>query len=543
MTKFFLLSKVLFKNSFANSTKKQKLLYLVVFIALLPSFGIFFGMFHYLYQMFAPLGMQSTILNLGLFGANAFVFILAIFYIPSLLFFSNDNEGLLYLPFTPYEIAYAKLALVLPSTFVAYFSFALPCVVLYLVNNSISLVSLFLLLLAVFIPPLMTILLAAILSSLLTRLVPFFKNKDVMMNVMMFVILGITLGINYYISSTATMDPALLQELLLHNLPRYNELLTMALPYVSLFVQGAIDLSFSSLLLGLCFFGGVVALFSVLVHFFLFDVMTSMSGTTSKKKKLSRQQLAHSSSQKNIFFACVGKEVKTLLRTPVFFQNCVLINYLLPVILVFPLAFDPAMREQLQTFTQMYLMNLDLITILLLGFAIGFFFANINMISATALSRTGNQFYLIKMFPIAYHTQIHAKIWTGILFGFSAFIIVIPLAIWLLALPLFSCFLLLLFGFLGVVFGNYLGFIIDLVHPYLQWTNEIVAVKQNMNALIMLLISMTIGGAMIALVLFNPLQSQLYNAIILLGTSSILSILLYLQFYRKLDVYIDRILN
>ncbi|MGL5541309.1 MAG: hypothetical protein ACRDBX_06740, partial [Erysipelotrichaceae bacterium] len=101
MHKFWLLTKTLYKNTHSFGNKKQLVLYLVLGIAFLPSLAGVAAAFVYGYDLLAPLQMESTILIMGLFVATFFVFTVALFFTPSLLFFGSDNEGLLFLPVTP----------------------------------------------------------------------------------------------------------------------------------------------------------------------------------------------------------------------------------------------------------------------------------------------------------------------------------------------------------------------------------------------------------------------------------------------------------
>lgn len=540
MNNTYKLTKVLFKNS-SSTTKKQRILYLIAAITLIPSFALVFGMFSYLYQTLAPLALESAVLVLGLFAGNFMILIFGLFFIPSLFFFSSDNETLLYLPFTPLEIAIAKLALTIPSSYLTYGIIAIPSVSLYLYYVHTSPLHIFLLLLITVVLPLVTLLLTTLLATVFTRFVPFFRNKDLMTNVMMFVLLALVIGFNFFISSQFSLDPTQLQELLLQNIPKISESFTIALPYVPWLVNG---LLYGQLLMigsALLFIIGVVLLFIAFVRTQLLEIMTTIKGSPSKTKKLNTIEVNKASTQRNVFFTFVLKEIRTLVRTPIFFQNCVLTNYLLPILVLLPFLFDQSSTEMIQTLLPEILSSFELLHFVLIGFGTGFLLANMNLISATALSRTGTQFYFLKLFPTSIATQINAMIWTGIIFGFSAFIIIIPLVLWIAKLSFLQTFFFVLFGLFGVIFGNYLGFIMDLLHPNLTWTSEVVAVKQNINGLLMLFVSMGGGAGIIALTIINPFSSLIIIAILVFSIVGGLALFIYLYYYKNIVTFIERI--
>lgn len=540
MHKFWLLTKTLYKNTHSFGNKKQLVLYLVLGIAFLPSLAGVAAAFVYGYDLLAPLQMESTILIMGLFVATFFVFTVALFFTPSLLFFGSDNEGLLFLPVTPLQVGFAKLTLVLPTLYLIFAMLALPNIGVYVLRFAPNLLELLLLVITSFLLPLGALFMAAILATLVMRLIPFFKNKDLMNNLLMFLILGITLGFNFFLQSMITLDQNELLVLLTTDLPRYNQMLTMIMPFVSTLIQGAIDLNVVSLLLGMATLIALFGLCVLVMKTLLLETMTSVNASSSKKKKLSQDAMRKQSRSNAPFVALVKKEIITLLRTPIYFQNCVIINYLIPILLLFPLFFEPGSIEQLQAMGQSYVQGANPLFILSLGLAVGFLFANFNMISSTGLSRMGSKFYLMHQLPVSYDMQCHALIWTGIFFGATAYVVLIPLAFWLFHITLVQALLLLLGGAIGLVVGNYIGFIIDLIHPYLTWTNEVASVKQNVNSMAMLFVSMIGGVAMIALLLFDPFDSLLVNFTMISLAMGLASILVYNVFYRNIATYIER---
>ena len=85
---------------------------------------------------------------------------------------------------------------------------------------------------------------------------------------------------------------------------------------------------------------------------------------------------------------------------------------------------------------------------------------------------------------------------------------------------------------LGDVYGNFLGVLVDLLHPKLVWEQEASAVKQNFTAAIMMLSGFAFGGIIIFLGIRVGLEHVLELAIALLVILLVTSPLLY-QLVKK----------
>jgi ABC-2 type transport system permease protein len=138
--------------------------------------------------------------------------------------------------------------------------------------------------------------------------------------------------------------------------------------------------------------------------------------------------------------------------------------------------------------TQIDFNNRMLNTWLLVGVtAAGFFVSCMCMVTSTAISREGSQYFTMKYLPAPYRTQLNAKAACGILVSCSSLVVlaVFLQAVFRAPLPLFAGGLVLVFP--GAVFMAYLGLLIDLIKPKLKWENEQQAVKQNFNSLFLLM--------------------------------------------------------
>jgi ABC-2 type transport system permease protein len=118
--------------------------------------------------------------------------------------------------------------------------------------------------------------------------------------------------------------------------------------------------------------------------------------------------------------------------------------------------------------------------------AVGFFFSAMNTVTATAISREGPNFFVMKYIPVPFRTQLLAKVASGSIITIPAMLLFFVAAQFVLKVsaPVFIGMLLL--SLPGGVLLGYAGLLVDLARPKLDWENEAYAVKQNVNVLILM---------------------------------------------------------
>jgi ABC-2 type transport system permease protein len=105
-----------------------------------------------------------------------------------------------------------------------------------------------------------------------------------------------------------------------------------------------------------------------------------------------------------------------------------------------------------------------------------------------------------------------AKIMTGIILGMVATLSMLVAAIFILLPPIHLIILILIAGLVGVIFTSFIGILIDLNFPKLNWDNEQKAVKQNMNLMISILISSVVSAVVVIPVIIFHLNVWLVLA-------------------------------
>jgi len=179
------------------------------------------------------------------------------------------------------------------------------------------------------------------------------------------------------------------------------------------------------------------------------------------------------------------KELRLLFRSPSALLNCVLGAFIMPIMIIAMMFIQGqgAIFSELQE-----VINFSDSRTLALSFvamsAIGILSASMVTVTSTAISREGQNFFIMKYIPVSYRTQLNAKAFSGIIISFIVLIFYIVAVVIILQPPIYLIIIGTLLALPNLIAINYLGLLIDLAKPKLVWDNEQVAVKQNWNSLI-----------------------------------------------------------
>lgn len=550
MREFWVLTKTLIKTSGQsfNDAKSKKLstiaLYALLAVCFLPMLYVLYDLFVYIFETVTLLHQQSAGLGLGFYLSSFVTFIFAMFMVPGIYYFSKDIQTLLYLPIKPHHILASKFSVMLAFEYLFSLLVILPMYVAYVQELGASIGFVVIGAICFLLLPIVPLLYASLIVILMMRFLPFAKNKD-RFN-MIFGTLGLlaTLVVVYYFQyssmNTLMSDTNFILGLLTGDSPLVN-VFSAIFPTVAMMANALADQDFVQLGLFVAVIVVLMALFLVLGNRIYLKSAVNVSDSMSTGKKLSRASMRKQTVRKPAFFSYLKKELRLLIRNPIYFQNCVLISFLMPVLFFVPVLIGGEDMNFMETLADLrYFLDLAFTRypnesyafVILGGIGLGFFMSNTNMISATAISREGAHYDFMKYIPLSYMTQVAAKATSGIVISLAGGLLLVISAIIGLQMPLLASALLLLTFILGDVYGNFLGVLVDLLHPKLVWEQEASAVKQNFTAAIMMLSGFAFGGIIIFLGIRVGLEHVLELAIALLVILLVTSPLLY-QLVKK----------
>lgn len=507
MSKFLALTKVLFKTSGEALVQKdkKKLPKIIGFavlmaIAFLPMVAGFVAMAASAFEPLAQIGQAGLIIEIAALASCMLVFVFGIFYVLSTFYFSSDVEKLLPLPLKPSMILGAKFTIVLVYEYLTELVFLLPIMITYGIKSEAGIIYYLFAVIVFVILPVIPLILSSFISMVIMRFTPFVKNKDAFNMFAGIFGLALALGFNMVFQrfGSTTDNPEQLMQTLISGNNSLVGTMSKVFPTAKLAVNGLVfssDLKgIINILLLLVVTIALIALFIILGEALYFKGVIGISQAASKRKKLSSAELDESTVQSSVLKSYTIKELKILFRTPAYFMNCVLMNFLMPVFLLLPLVAQPDILKEVPKIRSF--VNDPNIPgyIIAIAFGVFMFISVANPTAGTSISREGKNLFVCKYIPVSYRKQLMAKIWSHVLLNAIGLTLVTILAM-VVALPPVTILLqLIVIAALVTIFSAFSGILVDLTFPKLEWDTEQRAVKQNMNVLIIMLLGWVIAG-------------------------------------------------
>jgi len=195
----------------------------------------------------------------------------------------------------------------------------------------------------------------------------------------------------------------------------------------------------------------------------------------------------------NRFWSLVKREIVGMNREPMYFLNGPFIIVLLPVLMAVMLGVQREALlegESLQALTGLLANGAGTVVVALAGAFLG----SGTSITCTALSRDAKLLPYLKSLPVPAHHWLLAKLVHGLIFavfGVAMAALIFGFFFRLAPLDLAAGSLV---GLALSFLCNLLGLLLDTVNPRLSWDNPIAAMKQNPNAVIIMLGVMGLMG-------------------------------------------------
>ena len=472
------LTKILLKNSFSSTSSKKKMFFVYAFVYLYFG-GIVYYLSNNILGVLIEVNQPSIFLNILLSGIIGITVFRTVFSAINVLYFSKDVENLLPLPIKTWKLVVSKWNVLIVSQYLLQVPLVIPAVILYGIKLNMSIVFylysgiIFLLL------PILPIVLICILTSIFVRLFRIAKNKDVTQYVSVIFTIVFVILVQFFGNSTEDITNEELYQML-------NKADSISTSFSKGFITANMSLkalvncdSYKGLLnivyLALLTIPSYAILAKVFSKTYIVGVTSCMSAGGKKVRKLENKQFTNQSVAKSYII----KEIRNLIRNPIFLMQCILPSLLFPAIIIISFCVNVGESiEEMRVAMQAFFDN----TIFMAGcLAISWFVYMFNYISITAVSRDASNSTIMKILPIRYKSQMLYKIIPGIVMNF------IPTAIVLIILGFFIKYNIYYIAAIGIIsilmsiFINYLCIIIDLKNPKLNWSSEYTVVKQNFN--------------------------------------------------------------
>lgn len=542
------LTKVFLKNSFQNmkmsNSKKQMtsgkkagmiMLYVFLFLYLASIFGfVSYGMITGL----SAIHQEKVFLGI-FFLAIAFLLIFqSIFTAMNVFYFSKDIEYVLPLPLKPREILQAKLNTVLVTEYITEIIFGVVPLCLYgiLTGASVLYYIMTILVLAVF--PLLPIVIASFLVMIVMSFAKFSRNRDKFQLIATAFIIIAVLAFQMLIGNTEKID----EEQAIAQLVQANGMVEMIGNYFITLKPAIEAMTGANIGIMLVSFIKVVVMTAVVYAIFILMgeklyLRGAVGNTVGASKKTKKLKEKGAYKQNKIAVSYIKKELKILIRNPIFFMQCVLPAVLMPVIFLIA-GFGSIMSTAPEQFQELQSQMIGYgNTAIAIGVVLGIiqFLSMLCYVAATAISRDGLNAMFIKYVPLSLYKQFIYKALPNVLINSISIIIVLIIAWYTANLSIITVVLIFAISLIMTFIQSYLMEIVDLKKPKLDWDTEYAVVKQNMNLIwpaVLGLVNM--GIIAIVTVIANSLNYIVFGVIL---------ILIFITIFYFVDRYVKQNTN
>ncbi len=549
INKVLSLTKVFLKNSYQNNFKvsnkkddnktRNKILKLLGFVLLFGYLMAIFGVISYgIIDSLIKINQPAVFLGLFLLSTAVLIIFQTIFSSVNIFYFARDIEYILPMPVKPSELLIAKFNTILCTEYFTEFLFLLTPIIIYGIMTAQTILFYIYALLILLIFPILPAILACLIIMLIMCFSNLTKNKDKFQLITTILAIVVAVGIQFifYNNGNQLTDQQMIDKII-----QVNGLVDVIGRYF-ITIGPSIDVLInSSNIIALLHLGKLIAITALGYIIFItlgnkIYLKGAINTTGGAKTKKLNENKAYK--KRNIFFSYILKEFKILFRNPIFFTQCVLPIFLMPVIILISVSVSFSRINELDITTLSIQVNS---VILAMALSIIQFLQMFSFIAITAVSRDGLNAKFVKYIPISLYKQFKYKIAPAIILNTVSTIILLGIMSFIMPSMLIYLIGIFIVSTIMNIIQSYLMLIIDLKRPKLEWDTEYAVVKQNMNMIFEIGYSFVVIGLTIGL----SILLIKFNSMIFLGILFIISILCYIMInrfvYRKQNTLFEKI--
>ena len=496
------LTSIVFKNSRRRiiiSNKKENILGLLAFFIVFGSIGTAMAMFSYsMTTQLQEINQAYTFTNILLLMNFFILFAKSIFESLNVLYFSKDLKILLRMPIKPKEILHSKILNMIVSEYeMEIIMLAIPMIV-YGILTKASLMFFVYMVAILLILPIIPILITSLVIAIIMRFTNKIKNKSKVIYITLILTSLIISMITSSFNSQQNFSVSAIKNIIL----KANGVAETIADYFILIKPIMNTLLNYNNIIGLqnliIYIAENVICYVVVIWIMSKIYLKGAIGATINSKKNVKSENSEISlkdfKKKNKYKTYILKEYKTILRTPIFFIECIIIPILYPFFIFFTII---SMTEFAR------FVGLDLwekirnVAIEPLGVAItlgtGQIFYMMNFTSIISISRESKNAIITKYIPIDLNKQFDLKIFLGTALNMVAAILV-TIFYYMCTNNLYVSIVIFFMLYLINIIGEKFKILIDLKKPQLVWDTEYTMMKQNTNIMFELFYSLIVAG-------------------------------------------------
>lgn len=541
MKKIISLTKVFIKEFYQNLAifdkekkkfnKKSMLFWLIAIV--------FWGITYLSYEVItflSDVGQEELFLNLYFLLLAVLLLFQIILVCANIFFFSKDIEEVLPMPLKPIELLLAKLNTLLCMLYITECIFGLVPLTLYGLLNNIHFLFYFWEILILIVFPILLATVVSTLMLIIMRFAKFIRNKDIFQLVITILLIVVICFFEAKIFgglfSIETDEEVLKQTASLsQKAEQVGKYILIINPSVSILKDSSNVMAFLYFL-KLIFYNIIGAVIFIVVGkiTYLKDILKNRVSYTNQRRK--NIEVEKNTKYRSRGKSYIIKEVRMLIREPVFFMQCVfpviilLTTVMILLVIILPIIEQVMQDETISNAIKNLSFNAEAVCNILIVLQVLFTLSNISL---TAISREGKNAIFIKYIPIELYKQFLYKTIPQIAVNLIISIVVLSI-IWYFVPTIEVLYLFLVFIislFINLI-NSYLMVIVDLRRPNLDWDTEYSVVKKSDNKFFQYVV-------MIITVLF-----LIYIANIFKTTSVLVNLISEVIIFAIIFVIIDR---
>ena len=498
---------------FKIKTKKNSKwgLLLPLFIALYLMFMIW-GSANSLFEKLAPMNLSYILLSLFIFSISIMTFIEGIYKTGSLIFNCRDDQLLLSLPIKRSTVLFIRIFKFYIFELLFNSLFLLPIMIAYIrwgtnISWSYYLVCFIMLLMLPIIPIILSCIFGFISSSLSSR----FKYKNAMQIIISMFFLMVILYISFNMDNIFNY--------IAKHANSINDLIIKIYYPAGIFAKLVTEFNYKDLLLFIFIniFISIIAIFILSKVYFKINSRIKIVATNKNNKKIEELTFKSNSQTKSL----IKKEINTFFKTPVFIINAgfSLVLFIVATIII-TIKYNNVI-SYLETSAIDFGISTNLINnnISILIFVLISFTAYMTSITNSVISLEGKNINILKSLPIKTKTILLSKIYSSLVITTPVLLIGDIILFIRFKIKIIEAILLLILSILIPLVSHFIGIIINLKYPKLEWESTTEVVKQSTSSFIAVMIGMIL--LMISLYIIVNIVGK-YNSTLILFIATII---------------------
>ncbi|NMC55979.1 MAG: hypothetical protein GYA50_01990 [Eubacteriaceae bacterium] len=526
------LSAMLYDVKKNKKSYKKIILFFAVLIALVPAYALYIFFTSIIYDSYAMLNQTSAYLAQFLALGAFVILIFGISYILSYFYMSKDLDTLLSLPVSPRNIILSKILTITFSEYFFIVPMMLPPIIKYGIAQHCNVIYYLQSVIAMALLPVTVLGILAIIIILIMQGASLKIKKDKLQIITLFLTLAFIIAIQFANAKfSSSMGSGNQAEIIAYYLQNSNAMLSSI---TKIFFPAVIA---SNAMVNYGNISGIYYLFLYIVTCGAVLFICSAIGSKIYIKSILKSSFSNKSKSniKNIdlktaspLIAIFKNDMRLILRTPIYMFNSIGLVIVFPVVILIT-AFASGISDKIDL---SIVNSYKEISVLVLT-AVYTFFVGLTPTLSTTFSREGQCFWITKTMPATVNEQINGRLLTHIILS-VLFLLASSITIFIITkLSIYALFLAFVLGIFVSMPTAYIALLIDTKRPLLVWDNPQRAVKQNMNVVVAMLISLVYILLLGVIGYFSAVILNVKMAIIIILAISILLTFLFDSITRK----------